>query len=148
MDRRHSRRDKIQLILPTAQLFDEYKPVEHVFELLQGDGYTLESIAEFVFGQWAALQTEWHLLHRMPTTLTPFEKIVNFLYTDFLSERQTAHLDALDRLALRKVTTQFAGEIYHKVVPLVEEFSLTDYQMETLEVGPWVGRSMVIIINL
>lgn len=146
MDRRHSRHDTIRMILPTGHLFDEYKLVEHVFYKLPDDGYTLEDIAEYVLGQWSAMETEWQSMYRLPD-LTTYEKIINFLYTDFLSDRQLATLDHLDALALKHVVVQFAMDFYREIMLIMQGLSLTDFQIETLEIGPWIGRSMVIIVR-
>ena len=139
------RSSSLIFILPTADLVLEHEPSELLLEKID---VPLRRLADYIIEQWVLLESEpWRHFDAVQRQTT-FSRLMTYVTMDFLSEDDVVarYMTREDRRDAEFLIEQFCQDFYTKIIPILQEMNLTDYQLSTLNVNRWVGRSMVIDI--
>lgn len=129
-------------VLPTAELFNE---PEETKRLLQKIDLPLEVLGETIVSQWAQIEGEWGGQFN-PFDMSTFELIMSAIVGDFLHDSALLKLDPSERGDVIKAIKSFCREFYTNIIGMLEDMTLTQYQLQTLRIHKWLGHSMVIDI--
>lgn len=137
-----SRRERcIKLILPTEPLIRKY---EMHLPLLSKVSSDWQSVSEYIMARWL----DYHRESRrdvFPVSLNAFEYVYGDARLDII-DSAVGTLEADDVKALRIVLRSFIRKFFDTVIALIDQFHLSDYQVQTLKVDSWLGHSLVLCV--
>lgn len=132
------------MILPTADVLNEPASTRRMLDQVD---VSLEAVAEAILLQWAQIEGQWG--HDYNPFDTPTHKLIqDLILHDFLHSTRFHRLSLEDQRLLVKALRAFTHSFFTEIIPLLEELNLTSYQLQTMRVVRWLGRSMVVDILL
>lgn len=131
------------LILPTAELLHE---PEATRQLLAKIDLPLETLAEALLGEWARVEGEWGNGYN-PFDVSTYELVTTTMIGDYLHNTEFTKLNRDDQVAIITAVREFCRNFFDTVVTLLEEMNLTQFQIQTMRLHKWLGKSMVLDIQ-
>lgn len=132
----------VKLVLPTEHLlrrFEMHQP------LLDKADATWHDVAEYAVGRWAHYVGQTGRYMGEATALSPFEFVYGDVRLDFI-DANTLTIEPDDADALRTVLRAFLRKFFDSIICLIEQFHLSEYQLQTLRVDTWLANSMVLCV--
>lgn len=134
-------------VLPTDELFVGTHTLDALLAKVET---SLKDVIATTVRYWAEAESGWSLsgLHLMPMDATVQERVQMALIEDYLANPQViGRLSDEDIHALTQLIRACCHAVFNDVIVILEDLHLTDYQLETLQIVKWLGRSLVVDIR-
>ena len=133
-------------VLPTDELLIGRASIDQLLAKIE---ISLKDLIAMIVARWAEEEAGWSIsgMQYLPTDATVQEKVQLSLMEDYLADELVAHrLSPEDLHVLTQLIRSCCHEVFDEIIVILEDMQLTDYQLQTLKICKWLGRSLVVDI--